>query len=59
MSPKRKRLSLAQVPAAVGQGLDERLGAATPLRRALNSPKISAISRSAARSSIRNAISAS
>src|SRR5689334_11060329 len=36
MSPKRKRLSLAQVPAEVGVGLDERFQGATFLRRVLN-----------------------
>src|SRR5690348_10607290 len=36
MSPKRKRMSFAQVPAAVGVGLDERLSGATVLRRTLN-----------------------
>jgi ubiquinol-cytochrome c reductase cytochrome b subunit len=36
MSPKKKRMSLGKVPAAVGIGLDERLQGATLLRRTLN-----------------------
>jgi quinol---cytochrome-c reductase cytochrome b subunit len=36
MSPKKKRRSLAQVPAEVGVGLDERFQGATLLRRAFN-----------------------
>src|SRR5512147_167335 len=36
MSPRKRRLSLAQVPAEIGKGLDERLQGATILRRALN-----------------------
>src|SRR5690606_12846707 len=36
MSPRKRRFELARVPAQVGLGLDERLGAATVLRRTLN-----------------------
>src|SRR5262245_25955112 len=36
MSPKKKRMSLTQVPAQVGIGLDERFQGATILRRVFN-----------------------
>jgi len=36
MSPRKRRFEFARVPAQVGLELDERLGAATLLRRALN-----------------------